>query len=126
MNSIKNFDMHVTDTGKQVSFRRQGEPLTARTANCQIFIYHDVGIMYGIQGEDFFRAVHEHLDELFGLVSYFMGYVWAHHVAIYRHIGLDVEAHHTSIMEGEEVTWIIATRDADHTLLTKSGAGGTY
>ena len=110
METLKKFELHITDTGKQISIRRKGAPITERTSLCQIFIYHDVATMWGIQGEDFFRAIHENLDTMFSLANVYCGYVWDHHVDLYRHIGLNVEVLRKSELEGFPISYIWVTR----------------
>lgn len=106
MEVIKQWTMTVQDTGKQISFTRRGE----RESVCQVFIDHDVGCMHGIQGENFFRAIAENIDEMFNIVKYYVGHVFRHHIPIYEHFGYKVEQHHDCVIDGHDTVFVIVSR----------------
>jgi hypothetical protein len=99
--------MTIHDTGKMVSFIDND----TRESVAQLFIDHDVAIMHGVQGDNFFRALYEHLDEMFNIAKYFEGHVLKHHVEIYRGIGLTVDVHHYCRIDDKDFAWVMVSRD---------------
>ena len=108
MEVVKKWEMTVHNTGHQISFIPVGSDI--RSSVCQLYVDHDVGLMHGIQGEDFFRAIHEHLDDMFSIVKYFTGHILKHHIDIYERIGLIVDVHHYSKIDDKEVAWAMVYR----------------
>ena len=98
--------MTIQDTGKQISFSRNGE----RESLFQLFIDSDVGVAHGIQGEHFFRAVAEHIEELAKVVKYICGHVLRHHVKIYQSFGLNVTVLHECEVDGHETAFVMVSK----------------
>ena len=104
---MKKWEMTVQDTGKQISFERN----ETRESVFQIYMDHDVALAHGIQGENYFRALHEHIDEVFAIAKYYAGHIFEHHVDIYRSIGLKVDIHHECEINGHKVFWAMVYKD---------------
>lgn len=103
---MNQWTMTIQDTGKQVSFVRHGE----RESVFQLFIDADIGVAHGIQGEHFFRAVAEHIEELANMVKYICGHVLKHHVQIYKSFGLNVTVLHECIVDGHDAAFVMVSK----------------
>ena len=100
------FVMTTQTTGLQISFSRNGE----RESVCQVHVDHDVGIVYGIQGENFFQAVLENIDKISKLVNMMLGHVLFHHIEIYKKLGFHVDVDHECIIDGHRTAFVIIRR----------------
>ena len=103
---MKLWEMTIQETGKQISFVRNGE----RESVFQLFIDADLGVAHGIQGEHFFRAVAEHIDELADIIKYICGHVLRHHVKIYESFGLNVTVLHECVVDGHEAAFVMVSK----------------
>jgi len=102
--------MHVEIDPRQYSVRvYENEGDINYTASCQVFVYGDVGLMYSINGRDFYRAFSQGIEKLRekGLKT-LEGYVSDAHVKLLKRVLKErVSVPKRGMMAGREMPWVV-------------------
>lgn len=82
--------VHCTPVILHYSYRRRTDPLNKRLGEFFVYRQGKRGVMFGVQGPGFFRALRQALPEIFSSIEVLMGFIPSEHFDKYRKIGLEM------------------------------------
>jgi hypothetical protein len=119
----------IIDRQSSVLVFEDGEDVNY-VASCQVFLYGDVGLMYGLNGRKFYELMAVKGAQIMAQLGVKMleGYLTPAHARLMR-IALnriaDVTEAHEGMMAGQVMVWVVITPKGSQHLLANRGADET-